>query len=204
MKIKNKYVYNSKLSEAKFRDLIKYFVLEYDACKISALIKVSRNTVNKYLQKIRERIATLSDENSFLFEILELEQKKISYDKDEKKVETSLNKNNIKEIIQEKFRKDRKYILNNILNKVKDYLIRPDESKAKVSYVTNNIINRNKNNYIVNDLKKIRMRIASFKGITQKTLYLHVKECEFKYSHRKENLYLILLEIFRKEPLNLS
>jgi len=30
---------------------------------------------------------------------------------------------------------------------------------------------------------------------------LHLKECEFRFNNRKQNLYSILLEIFRKEPL---
>jgi hypothetical protein len=30
---------------------------------------------------------------------------------------------------------------------------------------------------------------------------LHLKECEFRFNNRKQNLYKILLEIFRKEPI---
>ena len=33
---------------------------------------------------------------------------------------------------------------------------------------------------------------------------LHLKECEFRVDNFKQNLYSILLEIFRKEPLKLS
>ena len=31
---------------------------------------------------------------------------------------------------------------------------------------------------------------------------LHLKECEFRFNNREQDLYKILLEICRKEPLN--
>jgi transposase-like protein len=33
---------------------------------------------------------------------------------------------------------------------------------------------------------------------------LHLKECEFRFNNRKQNIYRILLGIFRKEPIELS
>jgi len=33
---------------------------------------------------------------------------------------------------------------------------------------------------------------------------LHLKECEFRFNNRDQDLYKILLEIFRKEPIKLS
>ncbi|MFC2425562.1 MAG: IS1595 family transposase, partial [Bacteroidota bacterium] len=36
------------------------------------------------------------------------------------------------------------------------------------------------------------------------TFYLHIKECEFRYNYRNQNLYLILLKNFRNHPLKLS
>ena len=34
--------------------------------------------------------------------------------------------------------------------------------------------------------------------------YLHLKECEFRFNHRGENLYKLLLKIIKKRLLNLS
>ncbi|MDR0660197.1 MAG: IS1595 family transposase, partial [Prevotellaceae bacterium] len=34
------------------------------------------------------------------------------------------------------------------------------------------------------------------------TFYLHIKECEFRYNFRNQNIYLILLKELRKLPLN--
>jgi transposase len=33
---------------------------------------------------------------------------------------------------------------------------------------------------------------------------LHLKECEFRFNHRGENIYQILLKLFKDEPLKLS
>ncbi|MBM4121115.1 MAG: IS1595 family transposase, partial [Nitrospira sp.] len=32
--------------------------------------------------------------------------------------------------------------------------------------------------------------------------YLHLKECEFRFNHRQSNLYQLLLEMLRQDPLN--
>ena len=42
----NKYTHCSKISEAKFREIIKYFVADLSATQISELSEVSRNSVN--------------------------------------------------------------------------------------------------------------------------------------------------------------
>jgi len=49
----NEYVKNSKISESKFREFLKYFVLALDAQTIALLTKLNRNTVNRYWE-IRE------------------------------------------------------------------------------------------------------------------------------------------------------
>jgi len=47
-----------------------------------------------------------------------------------------------------------------------------------------------------------KTRLARFKGIHKHTFHLHLKECEFRYNYREQNLYKILLKNFRKNPLN--
>lgn len=46
-----------------------------------------------------------------------------------------------------------------------------------------------------------KRRLAKFNGLTDKKFYLHLKECEFRFNHRADNLYLELLAIFKKNPL---
>jgi transposase len=52
-----------------------------------------------------------------------------------------------------------------------------------------------------------KVRLSRFIGIHKHKFYLHLKECEFRYNHRKENyieIYKYLLKIIRKNPLELS
>ena len=47
-------------------------------------------------------------------------------------------------------------------------------------------------------------RLVKFKGMDKKMFNLHLKECEFRFNNRKQNLHRVLFGIFRKEPLKLS
>ena len=49
-----------------------------------------------------------------------------------------------------------------------------------------------------------KIRLVKFKGMRKNMFNLHLKECEFRFNNRDQDLYKILLEIFRKEPLKLS
>ena len=60
MKVKNKYVIRSLISEAKFRQIILLFSEDLSATQISYLTHLSRQTINKYLTAIRLRILDLS------------------------------------------------------------------------------------------------------------------------------------------------
>jgi transposase len=54
----NQYGNRSKISEAKFRELVKYFSADLSATQIAYLFGLNRNTVNRYLIEIRHIIAT--------------------------------------------------------------------------------------------------------------------------------------------------
>ena len=45
---------------------------------------------------------------------------------------------------------------------------------------------------------------VKFKGMDKKMFNLYLKECELRLNNCKQNLYKILLGIFRKESLKLS
>ena len=55
--MRNRYVKRFRISEKKFRQLVKLFSLELDAVQISALSHLNRNTINRYLAAMRNRIA---------------------------------------------------------------------------------------------------------------------------------------------------
>ena len=46
---KNKYINSSKISEAKFREIVKHFVADLSATQIATLSGINRNSINKYI-----------------------------------------------------------------------------------------------------------------------------------------------------------
>ncbi|WP_143309805.1 hypothetical protein [Chitinophaga vietnamensis] len=47
-------------------------------------------------------------------------------------------------------------------------------------------------------------RLAKFKGLNRNTAYLHLKECEYRFNHRNDDLYMSLLELLKAYPLTLA
>ena len=46
-----------------------------------------------------------------------------------------------------------------------------------------------------------KVRLSKFRGMDKKTFYLHLKECEFRFNHRQDNLYLLILKMIKNHPL---
>jgi len=49
-----------------------------------------------------------------------------------------------------------------------------------------------------------KVRLSKFRGMNKDTFYLHLKECEFRFNHRKENLYKLILKLVKNKPLKVS
>jgi len=61
---KNRYKKYSKISEIKFRQILKLFCIDLTATQISELTGLNRNTVNKYLKLIRQQTAKICETES--------------------------------------------------------------------------------------------------------------------------------------------
>ena len=61
MEPRNKYVQRSRISEKKFRQLLRLFVLDLEATKVMELTGLNRNTVNRYFMEMRKRIAQVCE-----------------------------------------------------------------------------------------------------------------------------------------------
>jgi transposase len=49
-----------------------------------------------------------------------------------------------------------------------------------------------------------KMRLSKFRGLNKQTFYLHLKETEFRFNHRNQNLYKLILNMLQNESLKLS
>ena len=72
--MRNRYVKRSRISEKKFRQLVKLFSLDLDAVQISALSHLNRNTINRYLAAMRNRIAEFCELESHLKGEVEIDE----------------------------------------------------------------------------------------------------------------------------------
>jgi transposase-like protein len=46
-----------------------------------------------------------------------------------------------------------------------------------------------------------KRRLSKFNGLHHHTFYFHLKECEFRFNHRTQDLYAVLLKLLREKPL---
>jgi len=44
-----------------------------------------------------------------------------------------------------------------------------------------------------------KVRLAKYRGLSRNTFYLHLKECEWRFNYRSEDLYKKLLDLLRNE-----
>ena len=67
MTVKNKYANRSKISEGKFRQIVKLFSIDLNASQIAKISGLNRNTINRYLIGIRMRIAEFCERQNIHF-----------------------------------------------------------------------------------------------------------------------------------------
>ena len=223
---KNKYINRSRVSEAKFRDLVKYFSLDLDAQQISILTHLNRNTVNRYLKLIRKRIAEFCESETPFKGEVEVDESYFGAKRVRgKRGRGAAGKTPVFGILQRQGKVYTEIVpdcakatLQGIIRgRVSpESVIHSDKWRGynglvdlgykkhyRVHHGTNEFA-RGKNH--INGIESFwafaKNRLMKFHGIPRDTFYLHLKECEFRFNYRKENLYYLLLKMFREKPLN--
>ncbi|WP_338098268.1 IS1595 family transposase [Methanolapillus ohkumae] len=232
MQVKNKYVYRSKISEAKFRQIVRLFALDLDATQISQIVGLSRVTINRYLMAIRERIAKFCESESPFQGDIEVE-----YEVDEsyfgpkrvkgkrgrgagnKTIVFGLIKRNGKvytEIVPDCSKSTLQSIIRGKVDT--NSVIYSDkwhgyDGLVDLGYGKHYRVDHGKDEFVngkshINGIEGFwgfsKIRMSKHRGINKKYFYLYLKECEFRYNFRDENLYLLILKIVRINPLFLS
>ncbi len=225
--MKNKYCNRSRISEKKFREIIKYFSLDLEAKKISKLTGVSEVTLCKYFQGIRERMAEFCEDEAKFSGIVEVDESYFGAKRVRGKRGRGANgKIPVFGILKRKgkvFTKiikgcSRKELMPIIKGKILegstinsdgwrayDGLILDGYKHHRV-YHSHNKFARGKShiNGIENFWGIAKVRLSKFRGIHKSQFYFHLKECEFRFNFRDKNLYAIILKILRNSPLNFN
>jgi len=222
--MKNKYLNNAHISEAKFRKVLKYFTSDFDATKCSQLTNLSRKTINKLYHKFRVRIYQI-EENQFdkingeieideaYFGAKRIRGKKGRGAKGKIPVVGLLKRNGkvFTQIINNCARKELMPIIKGKI--LQQSTIYTDGWKSYDSLVLNgykhkrihhheNEFARGKNH--VNGIESFwsytKRRLLKFNGIKKDKFLLHLKESQFRWNNR-QNIYKLLLKNFREKPL---
>lgn len=194
----NKYVNRSKISEAKFRELVRLFALDLTATQMAELSGLNRNTVNRYVKEIRKRIAeycnVIAPLRAFSDEL-----------RDPKKCqEISIlgiyERNNS---VYASLFKDETPLKDAAIQNKLDMFIFLEEDAGH--WIKDRKLLQKRNSSKVNCIDGfqgfLKSRLEKFKGIHSQTCYLHIKESEFRFNNPKSELYHLLLKIIRNNPL---
>jgi transposase len=221
---KNKYKFRSRISEWQFRQLAKLFSADLTATQIAYLTGLNRNTVNRYLRGIRKRVAAYCEEQSPFCGTVEVDESLFGARRVKGKrgrgaygkttvfgiyernghVYTEVVPDCSKATLQAIIRG--KVALETVINsdgwKGYNGLVdigyghfRVDHSKDEFAKGSTHV------NGIEGFWGIAKVRLAKFRGMHPNTFYLHLKETEFRYNHRNDNLYRIVLSLLRKNPL---
>ena len=222
---KNRYYKNSKISEVKFRRLIRCYALDLTAQDTARLTGISARSVNSIYLKIRQRIAEYCETQSPYSGEVELDEsyfgpKRIKGKRGRgaggKTIVFGIFKRNghvYTEIVPDAKKKTLLAVIRGRVNvntiihtdgwRAYDGLVDVGyEKHFRVSHGDNEFArDRSHINGIESFWAYVKLRLSKFKGLPKHTFYLHLKESEFRFNHRQDDLYKILLKLLRNHPI---
>ncbi|QQS40035.1 MAG: IS1595 family transposase [Acidobacteriota bacterium] len=211
----------ARISDRKIREILRLFAVDLTATQIAALTRLNRNTVNRYLKLIREAIAAFCKSESPFSGEVELDEcyfgpKRIPgkhgrgaarktlvfgiYKRNGSvytEIVPNCSKQTLFAIIRGKVTLD---------STVHTDGMRTYDSIVDMGYQKHYRVYHNRDEFVVgsshiNGIEGFwglaKVRLAKFRGMRPETFYLHLKECEFRFNYRKQNLYPILLKIVK-------
>ena len=216
MTVKNKYVNRSKISEKKFREIIRLFALDLNASQIANITGLNRNTVNRYLTAARRKIAEYCTQSSPLCGEVEIDESyfgarrikgKRGRGASGKTIVFGIFKRNGKvytEIVPNCARKTLQAVIRGRIEL--ESIIHSDgwrgyDGLVDLGYKKHFVHEKSHINGIESFWGYAKTRLSRFRGMNKSTFHLHLKECEFRFNHRGKNLYVLLLKMIREKPL---
>ena len=221
----NRYYKFSKISEAKFRQLLRAFAMDFSASDTAKLTGLSTRSTNSIFLKIRARIARYCEVQSPFSGEIEMDESyfgptrirgKRGRGAGGKTIVFGIIKRNghvFTEIVPDAKKRS---LLPVIRGRVSlDSVIHTDgwrgyDGLVDVGYAKHYRVHHAKNEFAnskshINGIESFwayaKLRLAKFKGITKRTFYLHLKETEFRFNHRRDNVYKALLKLLRNDPI---
>ena len=222
---KNRYYKRSRIAEAKFRQIVRCFSLDFTATNTAELTGISVRSVNTIYLKMRARLAEYCEQSSPLQGALEVDESYFGAQRVRgkrgrgaygKTIVFGLLKRQGKvytEIVPDCFRATLQGINRGKVEP--DTVIHSDgwrgydglvdigfDKHFRVHHGANEFANGERHiNGIESFWSYAKRRLAKFNGVSKHTFYLHLKETEFRFNHRAVNMYLEILKLLRNKPL---
>ena len=222
----NRYYRRSKIRERKFRQLVRHFALDLTASHAAQLTKLSRRSVTAIYLKIRERIAE-ECERASPFSACEVEvdesyfgarrvRGKRGRGASGKTIVFGIFKRNgsvYTEIVPDCKKATLQAIIRGRVSL--GAVINSDgwrgyDGLVDVGYSKHFRVHHGSNEFVqgtqhVNGIESFwsyaKRRLQKFNGVSNRTFYLHLKECEYRFNHRNTDLSKLLLKLLEKYPL---
>ena len=219
MRISYKVRIRTQISRAKFRQILRLFAVDLTAVQIAELVHLNRNTVNRYLTLIRQQIALYCESESPFSGEIELDEsyfgaKRVRGKRGRgafgKTIVFGIYKRNgcvYTEIVPNCSRKTLYAIIKGrvgVASTIHTDGFRTYDGIVDLGYQKHYRVQHGKDEFAVgtNHINGIegfwglaKVRLVKFRGMSKNTFYLHLKECEFRFNYRNQDLYKVLLKI---------
>ena len=226
MKQLNRYYRCAKISERKTKQLVRYFALDLTASKTAELATMAHQSVNRIFLKIRVRVAEEAMRAS-PFASCEVEVDESYFGARRVKGKRGRGAGSKTKVFGI-FKRDgavytevvpdcRKKTLQGVIRgRVSlDAVIHSDKWRGydglvDVGYAKHFRVNHSADEFVngtshINGIESFwsfaKRRLQKFNGVSEHTFYLHLKESEYRFNHRKENLFRLLLKLLERHPL---
>lgn len=222
----NKYYRRSRISEKRFRQLVRFFALDLSASDTARLTGLTTKTVNTIYLKIRRCVAQACErESPFASGEVEVDESyfgarrvrgKRGRGASGKTPVFGLLKRRGKvytEIVPDCSKASLQAVIRGRV--APEVVIHSDgwrgyDGLVDVGYARHFRVEHASNEFVVgahhiNGIESFwsfaKRRLQKFNGVPAHTFYLHLKECEWRFNNRNANLYQELLILLRKNPI---
>jgi transposase len=221
----NRYYRRSKISERKFRQVVRHFALDFTASDVAKLTGLTRKSVTSIFLRIRERIAEECERQSPFGGEVEVDESyfgarrvrgKRGRGASGKTIVFGIFKRNgsvYTEVVPDCRKRTLLAVIRGRITL--DAVVHSDgwrgyDGLVDVGYAKHFRVNHSANEFVrgashVNGIESFwsyaKRRLRKFNGIPSRTFYVHLKECEYRFNNRNTELSTLLLKLLERHPL---
>jgi transposase-like protein len=226
MKSVNRYYQRSKISERKFRQIVRYFAMDFTASDVAQLTSLTRKTVTTIFLRMRQRIAAECERASPYSDCeVEVDESyfgarrvrgKRGRGASGKTIVFGIFKRNgcvYTEVVPDCRKRTLQAVIRGRV--ALDTVIHSDgwrgyDGLVDVGYAKHFRVDHGQDQFVrgphhVNGIESFwsyaKRRLQKFNGVPARTFYLHLKECEYRFNNRTRNLSRELLKLLVRYPL---